>query len=333
MSSGDNSTPFCSLPFTQLALYPRGDASLCCLRSGDTMVPGITPSNLTDFINRPEFQKIREEFLTGNIKTCGKDIAERKCNLFYKHLDDVVERSKVVKGPLRRLELRLNGKCNLQCIMCEIWKDPNGYYDNEEFWQKMASEVLPHLHEIEILGGEPFIQKDTYTLLDKMGELNPQCPWLFTTNGHWKFTSAIRDRLDRIKIKRLTISIDSLIAETYAKIRKEGNFPTVAKNVEDLVKYRDERKLAGRGFEIMLTMVLQQENWTEVENYMSFAMKKNVYFHFIYLENPAQYSISVMDENKKLEILAHYRKLQQQYPDVHLWTIIEPLERSLVKNA
>src|SRR4051812_6705096 len=98
-SKAESATPFCALPFLQLALYPGGYATPCCIRSADNYFPGVTGDNLSDFLNHPGFQKLREEFISGNVKTCARDIRDRGCNRTYEHLEHLVERKKVIKNP------------------------------------------------------------------------------------------------------------------------------------------------------------------------------------------------------------------------------------------
>lgn len=326
--TGEKKTPFCVLPFTQVSLYPGGRVTPCCLRSVDVVSSGITPENLKDAINRPEFQKLREEFLTGQVKTCAKDIANRKCNEFYAHLEPYIEKSKIISTPLKRIELRLNGHCNLKCTMCSMWEMQNGYYDRPEFWAEFEA-MIPHLKEAEILGGEPFIQKDTFKMFDLFGKKNPDCPWLITTNAHWKFNDYIKSKLDLINIRRLTVSIDSLDADVYPKIRVEGDLKVVLKTLDEIIAYRNERKARGRGFEIVVACVLQQQNLLELENYIAMAAAKGIIVHFIYLEEPPTNSISRLDAEIKTLLIDKYTKLQKRAPIADLSGVISAIQRSL----
>jgi cyclic pyranopterin phosphate synthase len=52
---------------------------------------------------------------------------------------DVAE---VMQSAPKRLDVRLNGKCNLQCVMCDVWSQPNGVYNQSDFWQYGRKEIF-----------------------------------------------------------------------------------------------------------------------------------------------------------------------------------------------
>ena len=104
--------------------------------------------------------------------------------------------------PILKMTANFNGKCNMQCPSCNVWKLPNGLYTEENFWGPARHELFPQLRQIEMLSGEPFIQTDTFKLMDEMLAINPACEWNITTNMFWNLTPKIKDYLGRLKIKK-----------------------------------------------------------------------------------------------------------------------------------
>ena len=100
-----------------------------------------------------------------------------ECHKMYTHLNPLAELTAVQKKHPRRLDLRLNGKCNLECIMCDVWSQPNGLYENSDLWTEGPEKIFPYLVEVDMLGGEPFIQKDTFKFIDAVSEVNKTCRW------------------------------------------------------------------------------------------------------------------------------------------------------------
>src|SRR5262249_21056328 len=158
------------------------------------------------------------------------------------------------------------GRCNLECIMCDVWSGPNGVYDEAGFWDYAPERLFPFLRELHVLGGEPFIQKDTFRLIDAVTRLNPDSIWSFITHAHWRCEGPIEAALERVRLRNITVSIDSLIPETYARIRRKGSLERVLSTLDALVAYRARRLREDRGFGLIMTMVVQQENWRELES-------------------------------------------------------------------
>jgi cyclic pyranopterin phosphate synthase len=212
-------------------------------------------------------QTWRNEFLTGNIKICEKPMKTFKCHKMYDHLIKEVELSKIQNKAPIRLDLRLNGKCNLECIMCDVWRQPNHLYDQSDLWTWGPSEVFPHLREVDMLGGEPFIQKDTFRFIEEVLKVNSNVTWGFITNGQYKLTDKILDVLKKIKLRHIHVSLDSLDPKTYSEIRKGGNLQKTLDVLQTLKKFKEE---TGQHFAIFVSVCVQKLNFTELPAFKEF---------------------------------------------------------------
>jgi cyclic pyranopterin phosphate synthase len=266
---------FCFFPFTQLLLQPTGTVSPCCWNQG--IVLGKVPEQkLLDIWNGEPVRKLRREFLDGRPESCAQQMRHVGCHRFSRRTVPLeFERSEHQNRTPPRLDVRLNGKCNLKCVMCDVWSQPNGLYNKSDFWERGPSEIFPNLRELDVLGGEPFIQSDTYRLIDEVSAINPECTWAFVTNAHYKFGDAIRSRLDKISIRWMQVSLDSLNAETYSKVRRGGHLERVIETFNALLSYRAERASQGRGFRMMASMCVQRENWREIPEFLELIQGKN----------------------------------------------------------
>jgi MoaA/NifB/PqqE/SkfB family radical SAM enzyme len=196
-------------------------------------------------------------------------------------------------------DLRLNGKCNLECIMCRVWLGDNGRCNETTFWNDGPKEIFPFLLEIDMLGGEPFIQADTFKLIDQVSEVNKDCKWNFTTNGNWKLSGKIKKYLDKIKINVFTISVDAITPDTYLKIRKKGDFKKVFDTIEDLIVYRNNEC---PWMYLRLDFVVQSGNLNEILPFYKICIEKDLDPSYILLEYPKIFSIKNLD-SKSLEIV------------------------------
>lgn len=300
---------FCPVPFSTSVFEADGKVCLCRQKGNHFSVGDITQQSFNEIWNGDKLKSIRREFLTGDIKTCASEIRRDSCNLSVDraYLLDIIDYSEhQTKKPIR-ITPNFNGKCNLECPMCQVWNQPNGLYDNISFWTQLENELLPHLTEIDTFSGEPFIQKDTFKLIDMASKINSQIQWSFTTNGHWKLTASLKNYLNKINIKSFTFSIDSLDSITFSKIRKNGNLEKVLASFYDTKKYEQERIASGKsalGLNINLT--LQQCNWRELPALLSFKKQNNVRISIRCLVEPEPLSLLLLPNEEKLSILNFY---------------------------
>ncbi|MCO4794693.1 MAG: SPASM domain-containing protein, partial [Bacteriovoracaceae bacterium] len=179
---------FCIVPFTTLIFNPDGKVGVCRQKGTQHFIGDITKESVEDIWNNDYITKWRDEFLSGDIQICKEEISRTSCHLSMDNytLFNEVELSSKQSGPMLKLTANFNGQCNLRCKMCDIWTMQNGLYDTIGFWDNAKENFFPFIKEVEMLSGEPFIQEDTYKLIDIVSEVNPDCLWSFTTNGHWK---------------------------------------------------------------------------------------------------------------------------------------------------
>ena len=167
----------------------------------------------------------------------------------------------------------------------------------------MERAIFPQILQMDPLSGEPFIQKDLYRLIDKMAELNPACEWRFTTNGHWRLSSYIQGQLDRLRIRFISVSVDSLSPANYARLRK-GSLERVLRTVEDLSAYRSERVSRGLGtFDLIINCTIFNENWRELPELIEYPLQKGLLPFVQVLYRPEEFSVLSSPEAERIKIL------------------------------
>jgi cyclic pyranopterin phosphate synthase len=266
---------FCPIPFIQLQLNPLGHVSACCF-SGEYQVGDIKDSTLVEIWNGDILRKWRREFLEGNIKICEKPMKNFECHKNYQHLVEFVDFNEVQKRMPIRLDLRLNGQCNLECVMCSVWTQPNQLYDSSDLWSIGPEKIFPFLKEVDMLGGEPFIQKDTFRFVDEVSKVNSTCTWSFITNCNYALNTFLKKKLDKLKLRSIHMSIDSLDPVTYSKIRQKGKLEKTLKTLNDYVVYRSDRAEVGKGFALFASMCVQKLNWREIPSFLKYCRIRQI---------------------------------------------------------
>lgn len=325
--------PFCVAPFTTLLLEPDGQVGACRHKGAEYPVGNILTQSFDEIWNSQFIQNWRQEFLNGTPRTCATEVKDQKCNLCpqYNKLISNIQTTAVQKKGPARIAFNFNGHCNLECNMCHIWQKPNGLYDKINFWNKL-DEWIVDLEEVEMLSGEPFIQKDTYKLIDYLHVKKPNLDWTLTTNANWVLSDHIKSKLNLIRIKNIIISLDAATEDTYKKIRIKGKFNLAIKTLHDLQKYEQERIASGlTPLNIKINFLIQKENWHELG--MTYEFEKfhsvNTFRTFLYV--PSQLSLLNNSQAEKIKILDWYFKNLSLIDLKQSMRIIRPLLDSLDK--
>ncbi|SMF47398.1 radical SAM protein [Pseudobacteriovorax antillogorgiicola] len=319
---------FCHAPFNQMMLSPTGQLHPCCYHFGYRI--GQHSDSFEQVWNGPKIRKLRREFLAGNPRICRSRIANLKCHENFARYQGQSQLSEIQESPPKRLDLRLNGMCNLKCVMCDVWQQPNGLYNESFLWQEGPQKIFPFLSEIEVLGGEPFIQADTFRLIQEIRSVNEQCRFSFVTNSQFKNWIRVRKSLEGIPIDKIHISVDACSKTTYEAIRKGGDFELLLQNLENFKSLRDQK-----GFDITASMCVLQTNVHELEAFYDFCQlhgfTAELQFAFY---DPSQSSSLLHLSKEKMKSL--YCCLQQQRPNdkdyqSYIQGVTRPLAIHLVK--
>ena len=268
MSSNDI---FCKAPFSQLLLNPEGRFFPCCYHFG-AKLGDMKNDELSAVWNGKKIQKLRKEFLEVKPKTCRGRMQQIQCHQNFERLQLPEKPAVIMSKQPMRLDLRLNGLCNLRCVMCDVWQQPNHRWDDSNFWEDGPITLFPQLQEIDLLGGEPFVQKDTYRLIETVSAINKDCLWSFVTNGHYRFTKTLTKALDKIKIRKIQLSLDSLIPANYQLIRK-GNLNLTLNTLNKWLDYRNSRT---EPFDFVCSLAVIDKNFSEIANFLDFCLEKKI---------------------------------------------------------
>jgi len=151
-------------------------------------------------------------------------------------------------------------------------------------------------------------RKDTYRLFDLFYRKNPTCLWTITTNAHWRLSDTIRKALDKIHLKNLIISLDSMHPSIYSAIRIGGRLETVLQKLDALLAYDHSRSGTkhGTGLNIKINHMIQKDNWEELGSFLDYWDRRGVETFRTFLYQPHEYSLLALSERDREGILQHY---------------------------
>lgn len=139
-------------------------------------------------------------------------------------------------------------RCNLRCSHCyqenysgkelsyqELIKILERYNDLLNYWRKNAGNRKVWGH-ITITGGEPFVRKDFFDLLEVFSSNNKNFSFAILTNGTF-IDENMAHRLSRLGPSFVQVSIEGT-KNTHDKIRGNGNFDKTVTALKNLVRER-----------------------------------------------------------------------------------------------
>jgi len=263
---------FCVLPWVSLEASPIGTVRPCCLADDELLDDNSNKFSLlsADFAsiqNSNSMRSLREQFLNGEQpQTCRKCWNEERAGRTSKRMHTLDRMKHMgISGewtldakPLLFLDLKLGNICNLKCRICGSWsssqyaseeiaqlppaekklsfayqmlKQGAWPQENTSFWNEI-DHVLEDIRYIEFTGGEPFLIKEHFAMLqgivDKGIAHNVEIH--YNTNGTQYPESAV-EIWKHFKTVEIAISIDDL-GERFEYQRSNAKWTEVVHNVE-----------------------------------------------------------------------------------------------------
>jgi len=268
----------CPIPFNQLYVHSSGEVYPCSfLQNNPEFILGnIQTSSLADIWKSEQLDKIRKQHLSQLPLSCEKYQASYSC-----HKTGLRPDFDFTSLTIKRLDLMLDSACNLTCQMCTNIYDRTGGFKDSFFWAN-NEETLASITELEVVGGEPLISPHYYRLVSLVSSINSKVEWRITTNAHYQITSELIKSFQAIRLKRISISLDSLKPAVFEAIRARSKFETVFDNIVQI------KSLVPT---VQINMVVQEANYDELVEMLLWTRKNGYKFYPILLVHPRKGSL------------------------------------------
>lgn len=230
------------------------------------------------------------------------------------------------------VDIKFGNKCNLKCRICspssssfwlEEYEDIYGkntiprlrtkqnpkvqQLDKTVGWTASAEAVwtdlghwLPNIQDVELYGGEPFLNKDMYALLEKSvveGVAKKQ-KLHFNTNGTIYSSRLFEELFPEFQEVSMSLSLDG-IGEQFEYQRFPAKWSTVLSNYEKMVK---------ANVQLTICISVSALNFYYLPEYLEFWKKKNARIHLNEVTKPYYFDVNVYPALLKKEI---EKKFQQ----------------------
>lgn len=268
----------CRKPFTELVVETTPSDSnlvpikMCCEKwlteegKALTMVVDTTSHfEILKVWNSNNFKKFRESVVDGSYRYCDTNI----CPIY---LSEKMEEAVAPYSPvIENITFATDTSCNLACPSCRSSFNtvPNVYSE-----KMLYSIIQTGTKKILLNGaGEIFINKGMLRVLRtlKEEEASSMEGFTFLTNGNL-LTPAMWESLSpfvrSLKQNGVAVSVDAATPETYARVRRGGNFIRVVENLLFIKELRQRGEICY----FALNMTVQQDNLAEIEEFVDLAL-------------------------------------------------------------
>lgn len=295
---------FCNNPFTDLEIIQSGDLYTCCAAWMPAHI-GSAHDDTTDHWQAARAQELRRSIIDGDFSYCSRlscpKIAKRtlplRADIKDQNLRDQIELHGSAEAPAPdRVLLSYDISCNLSCPSCRLKTISFGgkaAAKLDDFYDDRIAPLISSAGLIKITGsGDPFGSNHFRHVLQELtAEKADRARLQLQTNGVLFDERAWNDLSLEGHVKSVWISVDAINSETYAELRRGGDFERLKKNL----RFLGEKRKQGCFEEYRLDFVVQAGNFRQMPDYVDMARDFGADgVHFLMLRNwgtftPKQY--------------------------------------------
>lgn len=322
---------FCRRPFNFLEITPGGNAYLCCPNYLPLPIGNAANHSVDALLNSPRARAIRRSILDGSFKYCDPS----RCEVMHKdqllaRTPEAIEGYGEIAERVSHLQLSYDPTCNLSCPQCRTKPiaakgAPKQVVDN--ITDRCVIPMLGRIDTVKLNGfGDIFASKASRRVLSAIDPHRyPRLRVDLFSNGilftprQWAAFPGIHGR-----VRSVRISIDAARPETYAVIRRGGNFDTLMENMEFISGLRRQGMIEL----LQMAFVYQESNFSEMEEFVALGRRfgaDQVVFEPLMdwgtygsSEDFRCRTIHALHHPRRAEFMAVVGRLRAQAPFVHL---------------
>ena len=240
------------------------------------------------------------------------------------------------------IRISVTERCNFRCQYCMpekpfSWVPKENLLSFEELFLFLKVAIDEGVNKIRITGGEPLLREDLDKFIKMIYDYKPTIDLSMTTNAF--LLKGVAQKLKNAGLKRLNVSIDTLIPNVAKQIAGKDVLQNVLEGVEEALHV---------GLKVKVNMVpMQGINDNEIIDILKYCKKRGMTVRFIeYMQNThAAVDIKGMKSEQLLSIIkkeynftddgfdghspSHYYKLDDGYK----FGIIEPYADDFCKSC
>ncbi|WP_448192960.1 radical SAM protein [Azospirillum sp. sgz301742] len=265
---------FCDRPFKWMEF--TADTTKVCCGSWLPVAIGSAPSKPEEVWNGAVAQELRRSILDGSFRYCSRVHCPWIAKKSLPRREEVdLDQYALVMPPPTALNLCYDPSCNLSCPSCRTRIFAAGKPQQESFgayYETAVAPLIPTAETVNITGsGDPFSSRHYRQLLKHLSAMDGLRIDI-QTNGVLFDDRAWDDLSLNGKVRRIWVSLDAAKAETYKKVRRDGDFERAKRNIRAIVQNRQARGIEFIG----LDFVVQEDNVNEMLDFVCLGVELGV---------------------------------------------------------
>lgn len=292
---------WCDKPFTDFEVTPNGNVYICCPNHLPMPIGNAKREQSASILNSAMAVRIRRSIIDGKFTYCDwakcpvikNNALPKKADLTDPAMLQNIRRGNGVINYPVHVRLSYDSTCNLWCPSCRTKKIAVKGKEFDEVMAITENVIMPVLHGAHTVMmngyGDIFSSRACRRLLEVLNQQEfPHLKLKFLTNGvllteeEWSKFPNIHGMVHSIRV-----SIDAARKETYDRVRLGGDFDKLARNLEFMSRLRHQGVID----EFMISMVVQQENFREMEEFFDLGCRLDCdYVIFEVLQNWSTYT-------------------------------------------
>jgi MoaA/NifB/PqqE/SkfB family radical SAM enzyme len=259
----------CSRPFDTVLIDKAGSCYACeCTAWLPQSIGNLQVRSLADILDSDMRKHLKASVSDGTYRYCN----EHRCP----YIKDMSPKSKTTND-IKHIRLGIDDSCNLRCPSCRkgliFHKEGRAYNLGIKLADRINEWLYSYMNPINVhIGsdGDPFASH-VYRHFMKHTPVRGNIKYSLLTNGLMlrDFHTSIPHVINNMA--KLGVSIDGASSGTYEKLRLGGKWDKIMDALDFISVLKQEHN-----FEFSLHMVVQQENWHEMESMLDLAHRHNV---------------------------------------------------------
>ena len=323
-----------------ITVSSTGNISTCCMSvpvidSGSGQPYNIKTHTISQAFNSKEFNSIRENLHNSikdkNCDSCWREEAAGERSLRIETIDEYQDVFKSGKTTgLLTAQFDLSNQCNLKCRTCNpsdssMWiREQYDLYEynkgipliefqktfnttlhkEREFLEDLKDNVIPNLVVLRFQGGEPFLMKQQWNIVDSIIEMDlaKDIVLSYHTNGTiWNDT--IAEKLAKFNEVNLCLSIDD-VEGRFEYLRHPAQWHDVESNINTIIEWCAE---SSETRDMLINCVVTPYNLYTIHNLLDYFIARGIPIKLHPTDYPNHFSIANIPNSLKTIFLEQLR--------------------------
>ncbi|HEX3048431.1 MAG TPA: radical SAM protein [Bacillota bacterium] len=187
-------------------------------------------------------------------------------------IDQIMEGRTVLDSPPYELDICTSALCNLNCTTCHSkpkYKKVDHQLE-EKLYTQIIPEILPGISRLFLNGaGEVFFNPYSRKFLQSLDSNRyPSLQIHILTNGTL-FTPKLWESIRQNRYAVMSVSIDAASQETYEKLRRNGNWNILRRNLDFMSELRRQNAF----YWFAINFVVMKSNFREMKEFVELGRK------------------------------------------------------------